>query len=253
MADEKTNSLKANERGDGLVAALSYFPLFPFNIIFCIINLLSTRTYVRFHGAQGFVYWIIIGILSVPALFAGSLGFMGYFGVGGAIAWFTSTIFFLGFWIIYPIQAMRAVYKLQDAVLPYVGPVIAEKTGFKTTVESKPSKDNTTEVVYTVGYFPGIFVLIAVIGLIIGFMKNNARTKFHAVQAIVYWALINGIFIGLSIVSPDNNVRFVVLIGFIIFSWIAPLAIAYRNYHGKEFIIPILGLTIAKLTGYSPK
>ena len=130
--ETQKKSQSTNQSTDRLIVALSYAPLAPFNIIFCIINLMSKNAYQRFHGAQAFVYWAIVGLVSVPVSFIGivSVFWIGQL-LGAPLMWFATFIFLIYFLIVLPISVALEVRKGKEAVMPFIGKYIMKKVGYE--------------------------------------------------------------------------------------------------------------------------
>ncbi len=93
---------------------------------------MSKNAYQRFHGAQAFVYWAIVGLVSVPVSFIGivSVFWIGQL-LGAPLMWFATFIFLIYFLIVLPISVALEVRKGKEAVMPFIGKYIMKKVGYE--------------------------------------------------------------------------------------------------------------------------
>ncbi len=91
---------------------------------------------------------------------------------------------------------------------------------------------------------------IGIVALILLFIeKDNKWVKFHAIQSLLFWAVVFVIYIGLGIVA---SVFFVIssTLGFLMTSLIAlfgllvlagVIFLAYKAFQGDKFKLPVIG------------
>lgn len=142
-------------------------------------------------------------------------------------------------------------------------PVITDSSDSNPLPQNQPSKPvaeaKDDPLIQAVGYLPGIFTIVALIGL----LGQNQKARFHGGQAIGYWVVVYLGYLVLAFVVGFLTVATlglgallgIAVIGLygVLFGLAIPIYLAYKTYQGKNVVLPVIGKFVAEKVGYSPR
>ena len=94
--------------------------------LLAVIALMGQNAKAKFHGAQALVYGLVMGLLYLPFIILSALL--------SAISPILSLVLGLGFLailVLVPLFMAYKTYKGDDVLLPVIGPIVADKMGYK--------------------------------------------------------------------------------------------------------------------------
>ncbi len=120
------------------------------------------------------------------------------------------------------------------------------------SVPAKPVSASKDLLIPAVGY---VFWLLAIIAL----MGNNAKSKFHGAQALVYGVVLGILYLPILIVTGllgimggiGSILGLIILLGYLALLVGVPLFMAYKTYKGDDVLLPVIGRLVADKIGYN--
>lgn len=116
-----TPSKPVSASNDMLIPAVGYVFW-----LLAVIALMGQNAKAKFHGAQALVYGLVMGLLYLPFIILSALL--------SAISPILSLVLGLGFLailVLVPLFMAYKTYKGDDVLLPVIGPIVADKMGYK--------------------------------------------------------------------------------------------------------------------------